>query len=283
MAEPVLEVHPLTGAIGAEISGVDLAQLDDEAFTRIHRAFLDHGAIFFRDQKLDPSAQLAFARRFGEPEIHPIVEGTAEHPEVLRVVKPAGQPASFGVGWHSDNSFFEEPSLGSVVFGEVVPPTGGDTLFASMERAWESLSPPLQEMLDGLSAIHSAKRAYDPDVTGREKYEGKATLRYRYSDAVLAEVAHPVVRTHPETGRRCLYVNPMFTQRIEGLGTAESDAILEFLYRHCASPDFQCRFRWRPGSVAVWDNRCVWHYAMNDYQAHERVIVRVTIAGDRPR
>jgi taurine dioxygenase len=248
----------------------------------IRRALVDHGAIFFRDQKLTPEAQLAFARRFGEPEVHPIVEGTDGLPEVIRVWKPAGQSASFGVGWHSDNSFFEKPSLGAVLYGETVPPYGGDTIWASTERAWEALSETMQRMLLGLRAVHSARRAYDPAATGAAKYEGTGPLRYRYSEAVTAEVEHPLVRTHPESGRRAIYVNPMFTQSVVGLTAAESDALLGFLYAHCARPDFTCRFRWTPGAVAMWDNRSTWHYAMDDYREFERVMQRVTIAGDRP-
>ncbi len=279
---PQPEVRPLTGALGAEIFGIDLCELDDAGFAAIEQAFFDYGVLAIRDQKLTAEAQLAFARRFGEPEVHPIVEGSDEHPELLRVWKPAGASASFGVGWHSDNSFFEKPSLGSVLYGEIIPPQGGDTLYASMERAYESLSEPFRAFLDPLRAIHGAGRAYDPAVVGEEKYRGEAPLKYRYSEAVHAEVEHPVVRTHPKTGRRSIYVNPMFTDRIVGLTSEESDAVLALLYAHCAKPDFQCRLRWQPGTVAVWDNRCVWHYAMDDYQEFERVMHRVTVSGERP-
>jgi taurine dioxygenase len=270
--------------MGAEITGVDLSKpLAEGAFETVRQALWDHGAIFFRDQTLPPHAQLAFARQFGELDVHPIVNGMEEHPELVRVWKPAGQSASFGVGWHSDNSFFPEPSLGSVLYGVTIPPYGGDTLYASMERAYEALSPTLKEFLGGLRAVHSASRAYDPAVTGTAKYEGNAPISYRYSDSIHDEVEHPVVRTHPETGRRSLYVNAMFTTRIVGLAPAESDALLGFLYEHAARPDFTCRFRWSPGAVAVWDNRCVQHYAMDDYRDFERLMFRVTIRGDRPR
>ncbi len=282
MSPESIEVRPLAGAVGAEIGGVDLRDLSDDAFARVREALLTHGAVFFRDQTFDPDAQIAFARRFGEPEVHPIVEGMDGRPEMLRVHKPAGASASFGVGWHTDNSFFERPSLGSVLYGETIPPVGGDTLYASMEAAYQALSPRMQSFLGDLRAVHSASRAYDPDGVGREKYEGKAPLRYRYSEAVHEEVEHPVVRTHVDTGARSIYVNPMFTQRICDLAESESHAILEMLYQHCARPDFQCRFRWTPGAVALWDNRQVWHYAMDDYREHERVMYRVTIAGERP-
>jgi taurine dioxygenase len=278
-----IEVLPLCDALGAELRGVDLAQpLDDEALGAIRRAFLDHALVFFRDQKLDAETQLAFARRLGEPEVHPIVNGTAEHPALVRVWKPAGQSASFGVGWHSDNSFFERPSRATLLYGETIPPVGGDTLFASTERAFEALSPPLQAFLAGLRAVHSARRAYDPALVGEAKYRGETPITYRWSDAVTAEVEHPVVRTHPESGRRGLYVNPMFTERIVGLAPAESRALLDFLFGHCARPDFQARLRWTRGTVALWDNRCLWHYALDDYRDFERVLFRVTLAGERP-
>ncbi|MDX1649398.1 MAG: TauD/TfdA family dioxygenase, partial [Myxococcota bacterium] len=244
-----IRVAPLTGALGAEVEGVSLAgPLPDEVMAEVHRAFLDFAVLCFRDQELPPARQLAFARGFGEPEVHPIVQGTDEHPEVLRVFKPAGESASFGVGWHSDNSFFERPSLGTVLYGVTIPPFGGDTLFASAERAWEALSPAMQERLLGLRAVHSASRAYDPGTTGRAKYEGGSSMRYRWSEAVTAEVEHPLVRTHPETGRRCIYVNPMFTMRIAGMTAEESDALLGLLFAHVARPDFQCRVRWEPKS-----------------------------------
>jgi len=283
MSDQRIRVAPVSGTLGAEISGVDLSEISESSQTEpIRQALLDHGVIFFRNQKLTPDSVLAFARRFGRPEIHPIVEGTAEQPEIVRVLKPAGQSASFGVGWHSDNSFFESPSLGSVLYGVTLPPYGGDTLFASMERAYQALSEPMRVFLAGLRAVHSAARAYDPNRVGREKYDGDAPIKYRYTDAILEEVDHPVVRTHPETGRKSLYVNAMFTERILGMESGESDALLAFLYRHCAAPDFQCRFRWAPGSLAFWDNRCIQHYALDDYQSFERVMYRVTLAGDRP-
>ena len=278
-----LEVAPISGALGAEVRGVDLSKpLDGPVFDAIHQAFLDHGVIFFREQRLEPAEQAAFGRRFGPLDVHPIVNGLHDLPEVVRVWKPAGESASFGTGWHTDNSFFERPSLGSLLHGVTLPPHGGDTLYASMERAWDALSPLLQSRLEGLSAVHSAARAYDPATTGEDKYAGTAAITYRYSDAVTHEVVHPVVRTHPETGRKSIYVNQMFTQRIVGLRKPESTALLGFLYEHCARPDFTCRFRWLPGSVALWDNRCVQHYALDDYVEFERLMYRVTISGDRP-
>jgi taurine dioxygenase len=277
------EIRPISGVMGAEVLGPNLANpLSADAFEQIHRALVDYGAIFFRDQSLTHTEQLTFAGRFGPLDVHPIANGLDGYPEVIRVLKPAGESASFGVGWHTDNSFFEQPSLATCLYAVNVPPYGGDTLFASMESAYADLSDTMKSWLAVAEAVHSASRAYDPNVTGEDKYNGDAAITYKYSDAVDAEATHPVVRTHPKTGRKSLYVNPMFTQRIVGLDTDESDAILAFLFDHCAKPRFGCRFRWEAGSVALWDNRCVQHYAMDDYREFERLLYRVTVSGDRP-
>jgi len=209
-----IDVQPISGALGAEISGVQIGgQLSNEEFNTIYQALNDHGAIFFRDQDLTHESQIAFARRFGELEVHPIVNGMDEHPEIIAVPKPAGESASFGTGWHTDNSFFEKPSLGSVVYGATIPPYGGDTLFANQYMAYETLSDGMKAMLDGMIAVHSAGPAYT-SKSALEKYEGKTAITYRWSDSVHEEVEHPVIRTHPDTGRKALYVNQMFTTRL---------------------------------------------------------------------
>jgi alpha-ketoglutarate-dependent taurine dioxygenase len=282
MASAHIDVRPLSGALGAEVLGADLGQPDEATVESIRRIFVDYGVICIRDQRLTPEGLVAFARRFGTLDVHPIVNGTEEIPELVRVWKPAGASASFGVGWHSDNSFFETPSRASVLYGITIPPYGGDTLFASMESAYAALSEPMQRFLDGMTAVHSAARAYDPRVTGEAKYRGDAPITYRFSDAISQEVEHPVIRTHPDTGRKSIYVNQMFTQRILGLRERESAALLGFLYDHCTQPDFTCRLRWSPGSVAMWDNRRVQHYALDDYRPFERLMLRVTIRGERP-
>lgn len=282
-ASQSVEVLPLSGHLGAELSGVDLSRLDDATFAAVHRAFLDHAVLVFRDQQLGREDQIAFARRFGELDVHPIAVGMDDHPEMIEVLKPAGERASFGTSWHTDNTFFEKPSLASILYGVTIPPYGGDTLWASTEKAYETLSPGMKKIVDDLVAVHSARRAYDPAVTGEAKYRGEAAIRYRHSDVVQEEVLHPVVRTHPETGRKGIFVNPMFTLRIAGLSQAEGDAILRFLYDHVTRPEFTCRLRWRPGTLAIWDNRCTQHYALDDYEGFERVMYRVTVQGDRPR
>ncbi len=280
-----LEARPLAGALGAEIVGIDVSRaIDDAVFDELQRALVDFGVLCFRDQHIDHAQQVAFARRFGTLDVHPIVKGTDDIPELVRVLKPAGESASFGVGWHSDNSFFAEPSLGSVLYGVTIPPYGGDTLYASMERAFDALSTPMKTFLDGMVAVHSASSAYDPKVTGEKKYRGEAPISYRYDEqAINAEVQHPVIRTHPVSGRKSIYVNQMFTQRIVGLNSNESRALLAFLYDHCVQPEFTCRLRWQPNTLAMWDNRSVQHYAIDDYRQFERLMYRVTICGDRPR
>jgi taurine dioxygenase len=278
-----IEILPLSGHLGAEVHGADLSQVDDALFAQIHRAFLDHAVVVFRDQKLSHEDQISLGRRFGELDVHPIAIGMEEHPEIIRVLKPAGERASFGTSWHTDNTFFEKPSMASVLYGVTLPPFGGDTLWASMEKAYEALSPGMKKIVDDLHAVHSASRAYDPAVTGEAKYRGEAAISYRHSDIIDEEVVHPVVRTHPETGRRGIFVNPMFTIRIDGLSQPEGDAILGFLYEHATRPEFTCRLQWKPGTVAIWDNRCTQHYAIDDYEGFERVMYRVTIQGDRPR
>lgn len=278
-----ITVRPMAGALGAELAGVDVAEeLDDATLAALRTAILDHGVVVLRDQKLSREAQLAFARRLGTPEVHPIANGMAEHPEIIRVLKPAGENAFFGTSWHTDNSFFEKPTSFTILYGETVPEVGGDTIYASMERAWATLSAPMQRFLEPLQAVHCAGRAYDPRTTGTAKYEGKAPITYTYSDEIWNEVLHPVVRTHPETGRKSLYVNPMFTQRIAGLERHESDAILALLHAHAARIELQCRLRWTPGSLAIWDNRSVQHYAIDDYADSLRVMYRVTLEGTKP-
>ncbi len=278
----ILTVAPLTGAMGAELSGIDLRDpLSDSALSEIRDALHSYGAVFFRDQPLTHDQHLVFARHFGALEEHPIVNGMESHPEIIRMHKPAGESASFGVGWHSDNSFLSEPSLGSIVRAEIVPPHGGDTLFTNMAAAYDGLSPGMKRLLDGLVAVHSASEAYTSD-TAVDKYDGDTAITYRRSDAITNRVEHPVVRTHPESGHKALYVNPMFTLHFKDMSKEESAGLLDYLFRHATRGEFQCRFRWQPGSVAFWDNRLVMHNALNDYQGFERLLYRVTVAGDRP-
>ncbi|MDH4017787.1 MAG: TauD/TfdA family dioxygenase [Actinomycetota bacterium] len=283
MSENPIEVRPLAGTIGAEIRGVDVSRPVDAPLARkIKDLLVDHAVLVLRDQAIDRAQHLAFARTLGEPDRHPIAQGMDEMPEMIRVHKPAGEAAFFGTSWHTDNTFFERPSAITVLHGVTIPPYGGDTLYASMERAWQGLSKPMQAFLQPLKARHSARPAFDPSVVGQAKYDGAASIKYEMSDAVYAEVLHPVARTHPDTGRISLFVNPMFTLGIEGLEKHESDALLEMLYAHATRPEYTCRVRWEPNTLVLWDNRQTQHYAVDDYANHERLMYRVTLKGERP-
>jgi taurine dioxygenase len=198
MSSNQITIRRLSGALGAEVSGVDLAKpCDGEIFETVHQALLEHHVLVFREQNLSHPEQIAFARRFGPPEVHPIADGLDDYPEVIRVLKPAGEAAYFGTSWHTDNSFFETPSAVTILYGERIPEFGGDTVFASMERAWETLSPAMQAFLEPLDAVHSAVAAYDPKTTGEAKYKGETAITYTFSDSNYEEIEHPIVRTHP--------------------------------------------------------------------------------------
>jgi len=270
-----LKIRRIAGALGAEISGVDLAQeLPDATIAAIRQAFLEHQVIFFRDQALPPERQVAFGARFGPLNIHPYVAGMAGRPEVMEVVKEPGDRINFGGGWHSDMSFLERPAIGSILYAVETPEFGGDTLFASQAAAFEALSPGLQATLEGLTAVHSAAREYSAQGHSAQKRQSMAIAE---ADGLVGEYVHPMVLVHPETGRKALYVNPAFTIRIEGWKTRESKALLDYLFEHCRYEGFTCRFNWRPGSVAFWDNRSVWHFALNDYPGQRRHMRRVTV------
>ena len=270
-----LKIRRLAGALGAEISGVDLSEeLPDAAIAAIRQALLDHQVIFFRGQSLTPEAQKRFGRRFGKLNIHPYVAGMADHPEVMEVIKEPQDRINFGGGWHSDMSFLERPAIGSILYAVETPEFGGDTLFASQAAAFEALSPGLQRTLEGLSAVHSASREYS--ATGHSAQK-RTSMAIAEADGLVGEYVHPMVLVHPETGRKALYVNPAFTLKIEGWKTSESKALLEYLFQHCRYEGFTCRFNWAPGSVAFWDNRSVWHFALNDYHGHRRHMRRVTV------
>jgi taurine dioxygenase len=273
-----LAVHPVAGALGAEISGVDLATLDDATVTAIRQAWLEHLVVFFRDQDLSPAQFLAFARRFGEPIEYPFVKGLDDHPEIIPVLKLEHETINFGGIWHSDTAYLERPPMASMLIARKVPPAGGDTEFANMYLAYETLSEGMKRLLSGLVAVNSSAAA---DVSRTREDRIKDSARADAKKEYVA--AHPVVRTHPETGRRALYVNVAHTVAFEGMTPEESAPLLQYLFRHQVRPDFTCRFRWRPGSIAIWDNRCAQHNAINDYQGHRRLMHRITLAGDVPK
>jgi len=276
----MIMVEPVSGAVGAVVRGVDLSEpLDVSMVTEIRTAFLAHHVLFFHDQDLTPEAQMRVGRYFGELDTHPFVEGMESHPEVIEIITEPDDRLNFGGGWHSDVTFLEEPDLASILYAINVPAFGGDTLFANQHAAYEALSGTMKDVLDGLVAKHSAGPQY---AEGGYSTLSKSmrTKSVKHADRV---VCHPLVRTHPETGEKALYVNPAFTVGIEGMRLDESMALLGFLFSHAVREPFTCRFRWSPGSVAMWDNRSVQHYALFDYRGHRRHMRRITVKGDQPR
>lgn len=271
-----LTIHRVAGALGAEITGIDIARdLDDEVvIAEVRRAFVEHQVVFFRDQELTPAQQVRFGSRFGPLNIHPYVAGMPSQPEVMEIIKEPEDRLNFGGGWHSDMSFLERPAIGSILYAVEVPEFGGDTLFASQAAAYDALSPGLRKTLEGLNAVHSASREYSSQGHSAQKRQSMSVVE---AEGDTGEYIHPVVVTHPETGRKGLYVNPAFTMRIEGWSVRESKALLDFLFEHSRYEGFTCRFSWRVGSVALWDNRSVWHFALNDYQGQRRHMRRVTV------
>ena len=278
MATEAIAVAPVAGAIGAEISGIDLAQeLSDGSVAAIRQALLDHLVVFFRDQELTPRQIMAFARRFGEPVTYPFVKGLDDFPEITPILKREGDRSNFGGLWHSDTTYQEVPPMGTLLYGIEIPPYGGDTEFANQYLAYETLSAPLRGFLDGLKAVNVSGKGATQKTRDEMMKQAPAGLK---GDELSA--THPVVRTHPETGRKSLFVNGAHTLHFEGMSEEESAPILEFLFRHQVKAEFTCRFRWAPGSVAFWDNRCTQHNPINDYHGHRRLMHRVTLAGSVP-
>jgi taurine dioxygenase len=271
------------GRVGAEILGVDLAApLPDADLAAIRTAFADHGVIFFRDQQITEEQHIAFARNWGQININRFFAAHPRHPEIALVVKEPEQQHNIGGGWHTDHSYDFAPALGSILVARELPPQGGATAFASMADAYDALPPALKAQVDGLQAVHSARHVFGSKAAA---YEALQDTRRdgRIGNAAAADVlddpVHPVVITHPLSGRRVLYVNPSFTVRILGLAEQASADLLATLYAHAQRPEFQEDFHWREGSIAFWDNRATWHYAYNDYHGHRREMHRITIEG----
>jgi taurine dioxygenase len=269
-------VNPVAGKIGAEISGISLGNLNDTEFAEVRSALLEHQVIFFRDQELSRDQHKAFGRRFGELHIHPFLQPLKNegHPEFL-VLESDEKHQFVADAWHSDVTFEDKPPLGSVLRCVAAPEFGGDTMWASMYAAYEALSGTMQRFLSGLIAIHDTSRTFSRNDYKIEHIGGK-----RAETIVSAE--HPVIRTHPETGRKALYVNSTFTNSIKDMKSAESAALLGFLYHHIESPDITCRFRWQKNSIAMWDNRCTQHRVVADNLSAYRRMERVTVMGNKP-
>ena len=275
----MLQIKKIAGALGAEIRGADLrGPLSAEMLGEIRAAWLEHLVLFFRDQNLSVAQFLAFARTMGDTVEYPLLKGLPGFPDVIEVSKLENEKANFGGVWHSDTAYLEHPAMGSMLLAREVPPAGGDTLFANQYLAYETLSPGMRNMLDGLVAVNSSAKA---DATrtreDRVKKDGREDARSEY----LAE--HPTVRTHPETGRKALYVNVAHTVRFKDMTAEESAPLLNYLFQHQTRPELTCRFGWQVDSLAFWDNRCAQHNAVNDYHGYRRVMHRITLSGDRPR
>ena len=274
-----LEVRPLASALGAEIFGVNLAEpLDDDTIETLREALLEHVVIFFRDQELTPQRLLALAERFGEPAEYPLIKGLPECPLVLPVIKEPHERSNFGGIWHSDTAYLERPALGSLLYALETPPVGGDTMFANMYLALEALSEGMRRLLEGLRAVNVAGKP--ATLRTREEMHSK---RGTAADVEATSAVHPVVRTHPETGRKALYVNLAHTLRFEDMSEDESAPLLGYLFAHQIDRSSPAGSAGARGSLAFWDNRASLHYPLNDYHGHRRVMHRVTLLGDRPR
>jgi len=277
MTNASLAVRPVSTAVGAEILGLDLADsLSPATIETIRQALFAHGVVFFRDQKLTPEQHVSFARRFGEINVNRFFKAVDGYPMIAEVRKEPEQTGNIGGGWHTDHTYDQAPAMGSILYAREVPETGGDTLFASMYEAYDALSDGLKQTLAGLQALHSSRHIF-----GVEAYAGRGDLKGRYvnPEAATQDAVHPIVVRHPGSGRKALYVNAAFTVRIVGWTDDESRPLLQYLYQHAARPEFSYRFQWREGSLAFWDNRCTWHYALNDYHGHRRLMHRITVEG----
>ena len=275
-----IEVRRIAGGCGAEIDGVSIAdELDDATIAEIRQALNEHCVIFFRGQDFDAAQHKAFARRFGEIFVHPNYRGMQEDDEIVMVRREPGDQHIVGEEWHTDTTMVEAPPMAAILYAIEVPPYGGDTCFANQYVAYETLSPGMQRLVEGLRAVHSDRLVAGPQA-GRNAY--RSTKVREGSDWRETLSTHPVVRTHPETGHKLLFVNHAYTVGFDGMTEAESRPLLDYLLEHGHRPEFTCRFRWEKGSVAFWDNRSVKHLAVHDAGPHRRLMRRVQICGDRP-
>ena len=276
MLSNTIRVQPVAGAVGAEILGVDLSEpLDEAAVGQIRATLFDRGVVFFRDQHITPEQHIAFAERFAPINVNRFFAHAEGYPAIAEVRKEPGQKKNIGGGWHTDHSYDHVPALGSILLARELPPLGGDTMFASMYAAYDALSDGLKQTLEGLRAVHSSEHVFGTTAKREQQEDG----RLRNAHLATQNAVHPVVIRHPGSGREALYVNPGFTLRFDGWTEEESRPLLDYLYRHAARPEFQCRFRWEEGSIAFWDNRATWHYALNDYQGERRLLHRITLEG----
>jgi taurine dioxygenase len=280
MRNSCIKVKPIAGACGAEIHGVKIGDdLDDGVIGEVRQALLDHCVIFFRDQEFDAEQHKAFTRRFGEIFVHPNYRGMQADDEIVMIHREPGDQHIVGEDWHADTTMMEEPPMGAILYALEVPPYGGDTLFANQYLAYETLSDGMKKMLAGLRAVHTDRKVAGPAANRNAYRAAKVRQGPDWEETISL---HPVIRTHPETGRKLLNVNAAYTVGFEGMTEEESQPLLDYLLAHGHQPEFTCRFRWETGSVAFWDNRAVKHPAINDAGPHLRVMRRIQLAGDKP-
>jgi taurine dioxygenase len=275
-ADNGIRVKKIAGSLGAEIENVDLRNLNDSTTKDIRQALLDHKVIFFRKQDLSPQEFLSFSSHFGKPVEYPFVKGIDGYPEIIQVLKREHEQTNFGGVWHCDTLYLEEPPMGTILLARELPPYGGDTLFANQVAAYDTLSDGLKATLSTLTGVNTSAKA-DASKTREDRIKDSG---HKTEDLISH---HPAVRTHPETGRKSIYVNVAHTERFDGWTNDESAPLLKFLFEHQVKPEFTCRFRWEPGSIAFWDNRAALHNPINDYHGFKRSMHRITLAGDKPR
>jgi taurine dioxygenase len=279
-----IETRKIAGALGSEVSGVNLVEeLSDEVLAEIRAALLENLVIFFRDQDLTPERQLAFARRWGDIHLHPFMVGMEGHPEVLRIVKTPQDKKNFGGSWHTDQMFSPKPAMGTILYAVEVPSTGGDTMFTNQYLAYETLSDRMKSLIGSLKTVCAGDNFKKNGGRSRKDMYPRQMSQMMVKDPgdVQTTSIHPLVRTHPETGRKALYIGG-HVQSFDGMTDEESQPLIDFLMKHSTRPEFTCRFRWERGSLAFWDNRCTQHFAVNDYPAETRIMHRVTVCGDWP-
>lgn len=271
-----MEVIPVSDAVGAAVHGVDVRTLTDEQTAMLDHAWAEHGVLFFRDQDLSPDEHITFAERFAPIEVNRFFATVDGHPRIAEVRKEPTDEANIGGGWHTDHSYDSAPARGSILVARDVPGTGGDTRYLGTAAAYDALSDGLKETLNGLRAEHSNRHVFGAAATRRQKVAGRIG-----NPAGVSDAEHPVIVKHPQTGRRLLYINPAFTRRFVGWTHDESLPLLTFLYEHMTQEQFTYQFDWQPGSIAMWDNRSTWHWALNDYPGERRLMHRITIQGER--
>lgn len=281
-----ISVKPMAGALGAEISGVDLREVDEATFGEIREAWLEHLVVFFRDQKLSPEQQISFCKRFGEIHHHPFIKSMEEYPDILEIVKEESDTRAFGSTWHTDQMFNPKPAMATILYAKETPEAGGDTMFTNQYMAYDTLSDGMKAMLKDVKTwnVGNRKKLSETDrmgsvSEGRYKGNEKMAAKVRDPGDLVTEAAHPLVRTHPETGKKALYIGN-HAIGLHGFGDKEARPVLDYLMQHSVQPEMTCRFRWEVGSMAIWDNRCTMHRALNDYPGKRRRMHRITICGD---